>query len=108
MSPDGRFLYATLNAEGTVAKIHRRTGEVRAKADAGEAPRSLAISGDGTALYAVNYHSNTVSKIRTRDMRVVQTVDTNDKPIGVTYDPATRHLWVACYSGSIMIFKDAR
>ncbi len=108
MSQDGRFLYATLNAEGTVAKIHRRTGEVRAKADAGEAPRSLAISGDGTALYAVNYHSNTVSKIRTRDMRVVQTVDTNDKPIGVTYDPATRHLWVACYSGSIMIFKDAR
>lgn len=108
MSPDGRFLYATLNAEGTVAKIHRRTGEVRATARTGQAPRSLAISGDGTALYAVNYHSDTVTKIRTRDMAVVQTVATNDKPIGITYDTATRHLWVACYSGNIMIFKDAR
>ncbi|MBW3606486.1 MAG: YncE family protein [Actinobacteria bacterium] len=108
MSPDGRFLYATLNAEGTVVKIHRRTGEVRARVSTGQAPRSLAISGDGTALYAVNYHSNTVSKIRTRDMAVVQTVDTHDKPIGITYDAAARKLWVACYSGSIMIFKDTR
>ena len=108
MSPDGRFLYVTLNAEGTVAKVHRRSGDVRARAVAGEAPRSLAISGDGTALYAVNYHSNTVSKIRTRDMAVVQTVETNDKPIGIAYDATTRKLWVACYSGSIMIFRDAR
>lgn len=108
MAPDGRFVYTTLNAEGTVAKIHRRSGEVRGKAVAGDAPRSLAISGDGTALYAVNYHSNTVSKIRTRDMAVVQTVETHDKPIGITYDAATRRLWVACYSGSIMIFEDGR
>lgn len=56
----------------------------------------------------MNYHSNTVSKIRTRDMAVVQTVETNDKPIGIAYDATTRKLWVACYSGSIMIFRDAR
>lgn len=107
MSPDGRFLYATINSEGTVVKIHRGSGEVRARAVAGHAPRSLAISGDGTALYAVNYSSDTVSKIRTRDMTVVQTVQTNERPIGITYDVTTRKLWVACYSGSIMIFKDA-
>ncbi|MBD0322569.1 MAG: YncE family protein [Aldersonia sp.] len=100
MGPGGAFLYATLNAEGTVAKIHRRTGKVRAKVRTGAAPRSLAISGDGTAEYVVNYNSDTVSKIRTRDMRVVQTVDTNDKPIGITYDAGSRQLWVACYSGA--------
>lgn len=107
MSPDGRFLYVTLNAQGTVAKIRRPGGEVRARTIAGRAPRSLAISGDGTALYVVNYHSNTVSKIRTRDMAVVQTVETHDRPIGIAYDVTARKLWVACYSGSIMIFKDA-
>ena len=108
ISPDGRFLYATLNAEGTVAKIHLGSRRVRARASAGQAPRSMAISDDGTALYVVNYNSDTVSKIRTRDMRVVQTVDTNTNPIGITYDPESRQLWVACYSGSIMVLKDGR
>lgn len=108
MSPDGTFLYVTLNSEGAVAKVRLGSGRVRRKVTTGQAPRSLAISGDGTALYAVNYHSDTVSKIRTRDLRVVQTVETNPQPIGISYDAATRELWVACYSGSIMVFSDAR
>jgi hypothetical protein len=40
-------------------------------------------------------------------MRVVQTVPTNSHPIGITYDGERRRLWVACYTGSIMIFRDA-
>ena len=47
------------------------------------------------------------SKVRTRDMAVVQTVATNEHPIGITFDAATHAIWVACYSGSIEVFKGA-
>ena len=66
----------------------------------------MAISPEGSYLYVVNYLSNTMTKVRTSDMRGVQTVRTNPNPIGITYDNATHHVWVACYSGSIMVFQD--
>jgi YVTN family beta-propeller protein len=66
----------------------------------------MVISDDGQRLYVVNYGSNTVSKVRTSDMKVLQTVNVNEAPIGITYDPQTREIWVACYSGSIMVFQD--
>lgn len=108
ISPKGRWLYATLNAEGTVAKIDLRRGVVVKKVSTGAAPRSMTIAPDGKALYVVNYESNTVSKVRTGTMKVIQTVSTNPSPIGITYDGPTRTVWVSCYSGSIMVFKDGR
>jgi len=39
-------------------------------------------------------------------MKVLQTVNVNSSPIGITYDPDTKEVWVACYSGSIMVFQD--
>jgi YVTN family beta-propeller protein len=66
----------------------------------------MVISDDGQLLYVVNYGSNTVSKVRTSDMKILKTVNVNSSPIGITYDPQTREVWVACYSGSIMVFQD--
>lgn len=106
VSPDGRYLYATLNAEGRVAKVDLRRGRVVAKVATGSAPRSMAIAPDGLSLYVVNYGSDTVSKVRTRDLRVLQTVRTNADPIGISYDGPTRRVWVACYSGSLMVFRE--
>lgn len=106
IDPAGKYLYATLNNEGRVAKIDLSTGKVLKKVVTGNAPRSMAISDDGQHLYVVNYNSNTVSKVRTSDMKVLQSVNVNANPIGITYDPETREVWVACYSGSIMVFKD--
>ena len=107
IDPDGTFLYATLNGEGSVAKIDLGTDTVVRKVRTGSQPRSMAISTDGTALYVVNYDSDSVSKIGTETLRVLQTAHTNNAPIGITYDEGTSEIWVACYSGSIMIFKDA-
>ncbi len=106
IGPEGNFLYATLNAEGRVAKINVSTGTVVRKVSTGSAPRSMTIARDGQSLYVVNYESDTVSKVRTSDLKVVQTVRTNPDPIGITYDNATRQVWVACYSGSLMVFRD--
>ncbi|MGA7937693.1 MAG: YncE family protein [Kovacikia sp.] len=106
LDPEGKYLYATLNGEGQVAKIDLSTGAVVSKAATGDAPRSMAISADGQFLYVVNYNSDSVSKVRTRDMQVVQTVSVNPAPIGITYDAKTHQVWVACYSGSILVFQD--
>jgi YVTN family beta-propeller protein len=107
LSPDGASIYVTLNGEGDVAKIDLATGSVAGRVATGQAPRSMDISDDGTALYVVNYESATMSKVRTADMTETESVPTNQHPIGVTYDAAARKVWVACYSGSLMVFADS-
>jgi YVTN family beta-propeller protein len=106
MDPAGRYLYVTLNADGQVAKIDLTTEQVVAKVSTGSEPRSMAISSDGLSLYVVNYNSNTISKLATADLRVLQTVHTPSHPIGITYDPSTAKVWVAAYSGAILVFDD--
>jgi YVTN family beta-propeller protein len=104
-APNDRYIYATLNAEGTVAKLDLRTGNV-AKVATGQAPRSLTISSDGKAIYVVNYKSASISKIRTRNMKVLQTIDACQQPIGIAYDAPTARVWAACYGGSLLVFND--
>jgi YVTN family beta-propeller protein len=106
IDPSGKYLYASLNGEGRIAKIALPKGQVTDKVLTGNAPRSMVLSDDGQLLYVVNYNDNTVSKVRTSDMKVLQKVKVAANPIGITYDPQTRQIWVACYSGSIMVFQD--
>ncbi len=106
IDPKGHFLYASLNGPGDVVKINLATDSVVASAHTGVACRSLAISADGRALYVVNYSSNTVTKLRASDLSALQTVGTGVHPIGISYDRATGNVWVAVYSGQILIFAD--
>jgi YVTN family beta-propeller protein len=64
----------------------------------------MAMSSDGRALYVVNYSSNTVSVLRSSDLRVVRTYRVPDHPIGVAYEPTHHRVWVACYSGEILVY----
>ena len=64
------------------------------------------IGEDGESLYVVNYQDGTVSKVRTADMAILQTLSTGVHPVGITYDPATRQVWVANYAGSLSVFVD--
>ena len=73
----------------------------------GSASRSLDISSDGSALYAVNYTSDTVSKVRTSDLQVLQKIKVCDEPIGITYEPLNKRIWVTCYGGAIKVFSDS-
>jgi YVTN family beta-propeller protein len=102
-NPD--FLYASLNAPGDVVKINRITGKVIAEVHTGSDCRSLAISTDGSALYVVNYLSNTVTELAASNLRVLQVVRTGTNPIGVTYDGTTGRVWVAVYTGEILVFN---
>jgi YVTN family beta-propeller protein len=106
LSPDGRYLYATLNGEDHVAKVDLESGAVVKKVSTGERPRSMVLSDDGGSLYVVNYKSDSVSKLRTDTMEIVKTVKVDHHPIGITFDPEKRQVWVACYSGTILVFQD--
>jgi YVTN family beta-propeller protein len=106
LSPAGDVLYATLNASGAVAAVDVATGNVLDQVHTGSAARSMAISTDGHSLYVVNYDSSSMSKVATADLSIVQQVVTDPNPIGVTYDPVTGVVWVACYGGSIQLFQD--
>jgi len=102
-NPD--FLYASLNVPGDVVKINRLTGKILAEVHTGSDCRSLAISTDGTALYVVNYLSNTVTELAASNLKVLQVVPTGTNPVGVTYDGTTGRVWVAVYTGEILVFN---
>ena len=67
----------------------------------------MVLADDGASLYVVNYLDGTVSKVRTADFAVLQTEPSGVHPVGITYDPAMRQIWVANYAGSLSIFQDA-
>jgi YVTN family beta-propeller protein len=106
LDPAGRWLYVTLNADGNVIKLDTATDAIVGRVKTGRAPRSMTISNDGTALYVVNYDSNSVSKVRAADMTVVQEVSTGTHPIGIAYEPTRHRVWVAIYSGNILVLND--
>ena len=107
LSPDGKILYATLNAANSVAAYDLVRNKLIKTVKTGQAPRSIAISTDGTALYAMNYFSETISKIRTSDMKVVQSMKLCEEAIGVAFEPIHQRTWVACYSaGKIIVFDN--
>ena len=106
LSPDDRYLFATLNQGGGMVKIDLATNAVVGAVSTGMGVRSMSISDDGSAIFLVNYHSDTFSKVRTADMVELQRIATPTRPIGISYDPETRRVWVATYRGTIQIYED--
>lgn len=106
LGPDDRYLYLTLDREGLVKKYDLVRGQMAGQIESGLSPRSMTLSSEGRYLYVANYRGNSLSKVATENMSISQTVETHDKPIGITFDPITNSIWLACYTGSIMIFED--
>ncbi|MGC1207604.1 MAG: YncE family protein, partial [Ornithinimicrobium sp.] len=106
LSADGAYLYMAVSGADTIYKIDTATEQIVDQVVSGREPRSMSLSSDGTALYVVNYYEPSVAKISTQDMTVLQKEPTDANPIGLTYDPVTHQVWVACYGGSIYVFND--
>jgi len=104
IDPTGEYLYVSLNGPGEVVEVDLATDQVIATVQTGQQCRSLAISADGTALFVVNYASDTMTMLRASDLAVLQTVQTGYEPVGITYDGATGDVWVAIYSGQILVY----
>jgi YVTN family beta-propeller protein len=106
MDPAGRYLYVSLNMPGRAVKVDLTTDSVVSSVYTGQDERSMAIAADGRSLYVVNYLSDTITKLRASDMSVLQTIPTGVHPIGITYDASTGDVWVAVYTGQILVFAD--
>lgn len=106
LSPDDQTLYVSLNAAGRVVAYDLNKGKVVRSVRTGNAARSLDISKDGSALYVVNYKSNTLVKLNSTTFERVQRIRPCNEPIGVTYEPLNKRVWVACYGGAIKVFND--
>ncbi|MDH4129019.1 MAG: YncE family protein [Spirochaetota bacterium] len=102
-----RYLYVSLNGEGCVVKIDLKTNKITARIYTGLAPRSMVISKSGDYIYVVNYRSNTLSKVKVSNMKIVENKTTYSKPIGISLDETDNKIWVACYSGYIMVLGDS-
>lgn len=105
IDPENKFIYVSLNHESNIAKINLSTLQEE-KLFVGGTPRSMTLDKSGKRLYVVNYSSNKMTKINTETFTIDETVSTRQSPIGITYNENNHEIWVACYSGSIMVFKD--
>lgn len=105
ISSNDSVLYVSLNTEGKIARINLNNNAVDKISCAG-APRSMTLSPDDHFLYVVNYSADKVSKIDLELFRLVEQQNTHGEPIGITFDEELKEIWVACYSGSIMVFAD--
>jgi hypothetical protein len=54
----------------------------------------------------VNYGSNTMTKVDARNFEILDNIETKSKPIGITIDNEKGIIWVACYSGKLMVYQD--
>ncbi|MBP6996918.1 MAG: beta-propeller fold lactonase family protein [Phycicoccus sp.] len=108
ISPDGKTLYATDSGDNDVTAVDVGSGQILGSAQVGAEPRSMAISPDGAALYVVDYNASTMTKVRTSDMTATYTVPTDGNPIGITYEPTLKRVWVACYGGTILVYDDSK
>lgn len=106
ISPDDRSLYISLDGGGGIVKMDVESERVVARAATGREPRSMAMAPDGLSIYVVNWGSGTATKVRTSDMQVIQRVRTGYHPIGITYDDATREVWVSMYPGTIRVYQE--
>ena len=102
---EGKTLYASLNHEGAIARIDLTTRHV-SKLHVGATPRSMVFGDDERSIYVVNYATSRITKVDLASFTVTATAPTDVKPIGISYDACNQRIWVACYSGSILIFED--
>ncbi len=45
-----------------------------------------------------------MSVLRASDLAIVKTIAVPSHPIGIAYEPVAHRLWVACYSGEILVY----
>lgn len=106
LDADGRYLYASMTGDVTVIKVDTTSGKIVGSVRTGAAPRTIVLSDDGLSLYVVNYDDDTLVKVATADMHVLQRLATGHHPVGVAFEPTSRTVWVSCYSGTLMLFRE--
>ena len=110
LSPDGRFLYVTLEGDDSVAVIDVATRRVIARAPVGGRPRSIAFSPDGARAYVTDELPGAVTEMDARTHRVLRTFPLPGKeprPMGVVVSPDGSKVYVTTGREGTLVAIDA-
>jgi len=95
LSPDGQRLYVVCEDSDSVLAVNTSTGEVVARVQVGDKPKSMAISPNGKTLYVTNERSGSVTAIDTASFEARRTIQAGWGPAGITTDGDAKFLYVA-------------
>ncbi len=112
LSPDGRWLYVTLNGDGAtfgnqVVVISTTTQAPAASLAVGTGPHGLAFSADGRYAYVANQVDGTVSVIDTRLPAVISTVPTGPGAQSIASSACLNKVYVANHDDDSVSVIDA-
>ena len=83
MHPNGKHVFVSNGADGTVMRIDTATNSVSATIAVGKRPWNMALTPDGAKLYVANGRSNSVSVIDTASAAKVKDIPVGELPWGV-------------------------
>jgi YVTN family beta-propeller protein len=95
LSPDGRELYVTCEAAGTVAVVDVAARRVVAEIASGGQPHDVCFSPDGRLAYVTNRLDDSLTVIDTAQRKVIRTIAVGDEPHGVLTSPDGKTIFVA-------------
>jgi len=108
ISPDGRYLYATLNIPGRFVKVDLETSRVVGDIPIGKKPRGMVLSKDGKFAFVGLYDEDSLAVVDLSGMKVLYKVPTGHKPIGIAITPDGKELWVTNYfENTLFIYRIA-
>ncbi|MFN7994662.1 MAG: YncE family protein [Bryobacteraceae bacterium] len=94
ISPDGAYVYVTLQTANSVAILSTATKAQVGTIPVGTGPVQIAFTPNGSAAYVVNQRSNSVSVINTVTRSVMATVPVGTQPLGVAVTPDGSRVFV--------------
>jgi YVTN family beta-propeller protein len=94
LSPDGKELYVTCEAAGTVIVVDVAARRVVAEIPSGGQPHDVCFSPDGRLAYVTNRLDDSLAVIDTAQRKVVRTIPVGDEPHGVLTSPDGKTIFV--------------
>ncbi|TAE46733.1 MAG: hypothetical protein EAZ89_19475 [Bacteroidetes bacterium] len=106
MGPEGRYLYIYFPYDGKLLALDLAKERVVRTAMIGRNVAALTLSPDGNLLYAINSKEAVLMRIETASLVVSHRLKTHASPAAMTLDAEKGTLWVACRSGSVLVYQD--
>jgi YVTN family beta-propeller protein len=97
LSPDGKWLYASLRSGDTMVVISTTNHTPVMSLTVGSRPRGIAFSADGTYAFVANRDSDTVLVIDTSVPAVTGVITVSDRPMDVASSPCLTKIYVSNY-----------
>ena len=110
-SPDGQYVYFSLNGENTLGKVEVATQSLVGKVAVGVGPVQLFVTPDDKYVLVANQGtkqnpSTTVSVVDTNTFKLVSTLETGTGAHGVVIDPSGSYAYITNIYGNTVTVID--